>query len=158
MMTFSHWRTGSSTLKPTRCPSSARAACRTKRHRIRQSPNKTEHLPTLETVTDTYLHNSCAHTVKYCKHQLNAGSESFQERVMDSQFLSSKGCCRFTLWLYILSPGLLPAGTTFFVDNQEKHDFHEKSTFFFPSFLCEETSITCRPKCMGGGLNYGPYC
>lgn len=59
MTTFSPWRTGSSIQKPIHCPSSARAACRTKQHRIRQSPNK----PPPETVTDTDLHRSCAHIV-----------------------------------------------------------------------------------------------
>lgn len=57
-MTSSPWRTGSSTRKPTRCLSSARAACRMKRHRKRASPNKTEQQQTAETVKDT-----CTHTV-----------------------------------------------------------------------------------------------
>lgn len=83
------------------------------------------------------------------------------------QSFSVRGCC-ITLWLYILFwPGLNSCWRFFFLwtikknnnnKYKKKHDFREKSTFFFPSFLCEETSITCRPKCMGGRLNYGPYC
>ena len=60
-MTFSLWRTGSSTRKPIRCPSSARAACRTKQHRTRQLPNKTEHHRQQLRQLQTHLHSSCAH-------------------------------------------------------------------------------------------------
>lgn len=42
-MTSSHWRTGFLTLKPIRCPSFARAACRTKPHRKKLSQNDSEH-------------------------------------------------------------------------------------------------------------------
>lgn len=112
-----------------------------------------------ETVTDMFAHFTCAHSV--------------------TQIVETTIQCRFSLFRSVLRTlnsfpvkdvvvlrcdcisfcrGCFLLALIFFVDNQDKHDFHEKSTFFFPSFLCEETSITCRPKCMGGGLNYGPYC
>lgn len=62
MTTFSHWKTGSSIQRPIRCPSSARAACRTKQHRIRRSQNKTEHHKQQLRQSQTHLRSSCAHS------------------------------------------------------------------------------------------------
>lgn len=81
-MTFSPWRTGSLTQKPTRCLSSAIAACRMMQHRKRRSPNKTEHRRTVGTVKDI-----CTHTnINIAKPQFSAGSESFRSvlRTLDS--------------------------------------------------------------------------
>lgn len=60
--TLSHWMTGSSTQKPTRCPSSARAACRKKQHRIRQSPNETEHQQLRQLQTCLHISRAQCHT------------------------------------------------------------------------------------------------
>lgn len=126
--TFSRWRTGSSTPRPTRCPSSARAACRMKPHRTRRSRNRNGHLKPRLRRSRTRPPGGRAHRTshQYPEHRFDAGSGS---GVTDSRFLSSKGCCdcKSFRWAF------LPAGTSLFVDNQDKHDFCEKSTFV--SFL-----------------------
>lgn len=118
-MTCSHWRTGCSTLKPIRCPSSARAASRTKWHRLRQLQSDTE--PGTEHTDLSQCRSS------FCRSVIRT-LNSFPEK--DVVVLRCD-CISFGRSYFL--PALL------FVDNQNKHDFHEKSTFFFPSFLCEET-------------------
>lgn len=153
MTTFSRWRTGSSTQRPTRCPSSARAACRTKRRRRRRPPIKTA--PTCAIVTDTFAQLIlCTHS-----HSNIANTDTVQ---VPSLFRSAffglsipfqwRMLSFYAVIVYPSRRGFPPAGTSSFVDNQDKHDFHEKSTFFFPSFLCEEAGMD------GRRVNYGPYC
>lgn len=68
-MIYSLLKTGSLTQKPTRCPSSARGACRTKQQKKRRFLINADHL-TAETVPNTKE----MWTDKDCKQQVSAGS------------------------------------------------------------------------------------
>lgn len=139
MTTFSRWRTGFLTLKPTRCPSFARAACRTKPHRTKQSPTDSKHPQRAnEIVTDVHSHT------KYSKHQLNAGSGASLELFAFGVFYSD---CKFFF------AGLSYCSHFFFVDNQNKHDFLWKEHLFLSFFPLWGNQIKLQTQMYGRWLD-----
>lgn len=144
-MTFSPWRTGSLTQKPTRCLSSAIAACRMMQHRKRRPPNKTEHRRTVGTVKDICTHtniniaNTNSVQVPSLFRSVLRTLDSFPVKDVVVLRCDCKSFCRGYFLLALLFCG----------QSRQTWLSWKEHLFFFPSFLCEETGLTCRPKCMG---------
>lgn len=150
-MTSSHWRTGFLTLKPIRCPSFTRAACRKKPHRKKLSQNDSEHPK-----NSKWDSHRCAQSHKYSKHQLNAGPgasfkvlASFQGRVVS-----------FILIVNSFSLGYRPVRTSFFCGQSKQTWLFVKRAPF--SFLL--SSVRKPDKIADPNIweetwpTYGPYC